>query len=93
MSGCLIVSSLVLVTVSWLSFSILHRDCQPSSKFLVLHTIPGLVLLVAGEAVDSLHQSVTSQCLQQLTTGVAFMILLPSSVRNFKGSAHSFLTL
>ena len=89
MSGCLIVSSLVLVTVSWLSFSILHRDCQPSSKFLVLHTIPGLVLLVAGEAVDSLHQSVTSHCVHHLTTGVAIMILLPSTVNNFQGPAIS----
>ena len=89
MSGCLIVSSLVLVTISWLSFSILHRHCQPTSKFLVLHTVPGLLLLVAGEAVDSLHQSVTSHCIHHLTTGVAIMILLPSTVNNFQGLTTS----
>ena len=88
MSGCVIISSLALVSVSWLTFSIHFRQCQPSSKFLVLHTIPGLFLLVSGLAVDSLHQSVTSHCLHHLTTGVAIMILLPSSVRNFQ-AAHS----
>ena len=85
MSGCVIISSLALVSVSWLTFSIHFRQCQPSSKFLVLHTIPGLFLLVSGLAVDSIHQSVTSHCLHHLTTGVAIMILLPSSVRNFQG--------
>ena len=79
------VAGLTVVTISWLAFSIHHRQCQPSSKFLVLHTIPGLLVLVGGLALHSLQQTVTSQCLLHLTTGVAIMILLPSSVRNFQG--------
>ena len=79
------VAGLTVVTISWVAFSIHHRQCQPSSKFLVLHTIPGLLVLVGGLALHSLQQTVTSQCLLHLTTGVAIMILLPSSVRNFQG--------
>ena len=87
----MIVASLTVVTISWLTFSIHYRQCQPSSKFLVLHTIPGLLVMVGGLALHSLQQSVTSQCLVHLTTGVAIMILLPSSVRNFQGLSLLYL--
>ena len=79
-----------MVTISWLAFSIHHRQCQPSSKFLVLHTIPGLLFMVGGLALHSLQQTVTSQCLLHLTTGVAIMILLPSSVLDFQGLSFTF---
>ena len=70
------------MVVSWMSFSVRSRKCLPSSKFVVLHTIPGLVVGCLGICLDRWHKSVTSHCVQHITRGVAIMLLLPSHVRD-----------
>ena len=75
-------TSLSVMFVSWITFSISSRSCEPSSKFVVLHTIPGLVVAAAGAGLEAWQSSVTSHCVHHITRGAAILLLLPSTVRD-----------
>ena len=58
---------------------------MPSSKWVVLHTVPGLLVGGAGVVLELWQSTVTSHCLHHITRGVAIMLLLPSTVRDCQG--------
>ena len=64
------------------------RSCVPSSKWVVLHTVPGLLVGGAGVMLECWQSTVTSHCVHHITRGVAIMLLLPSTVRDCQGNFH-----
>ena len=66
------------------------RTCLPTSKWVVLHTVPGLLVGGAGVVLELWQSTVTSHCLHHITRGVAIMLLLPSTVRDCQGNYNNF---
>ena len=66
------------------------RTCLPSSKWVVLHIVPGLLVGGAGVVLELWQSTVTSHCLHHITRGVAIMLLLPTTVRDCQGNHQWF---
>ena len=77
---------MILMIMIVMIIMIRSRTCLPTSKWVVLHTVPGLLVGGAGVVLELWQSTVTSHCLHHITRGVAIMLLLPSTVRDCQGN-------